>query len=40
MSTPLYFLAVILLNQALSTELVMAGWVGLSLILVWRVLWP
>lgn len=36
MSTWLYFLAVILLNQALPTELVIVGTLATFLIVVWR----
>jgi len=38
MSLYLYFVAVILLNQALPTNLVLAGTIATSLILLWRVL--
>ena len=38
MSLVLYFVAVILLNQALPTNLIIAGTVATSCILVWRIL--
>ena len=38
MSVYLYFMAVILLNQALPTNLVLAGTIATGLILLWRIL--